>query len=59
MAIYKIPDAKRVKSEKFEAAGVKCHFVGYEGTNFRLWGNRKLVIFSDVEFPVEDANPPL
>lgn len=33
-AIYKIPDAKRVKSEKFEAAGVKYRFLGYEGTNF-------------------------
>ena len=36
-AVYKIPEAKRIKSEKFEAVGVKCRFLGYEGKNFRLW----------------------
>lgn len=54
-AIYKIPDAKRVKSEKFEAAGVKYRFLGYEGTNFRLWDNEKVIVSSDAEFPRERA----
>lgn len=43
-AVNKIPDAKRVKFEKFEAAGVKCRFLGYEGTNFRLWDGEKVII---------------
>lgn len=54
-AIYKIPDAKRVKSEKFEAVGAKCRFLGYEGTNFRLWDSEKVIVSSDVEFPLQRA----
>lgn len=46
---------KRVRSEKFEAAGVKCRFLGYEGTNFRLWDNEQVIVSSDVEFPIEKA----
>ncbi len=34
--VYKIPDVKRVNSERFEDAGVKCRFLGYEGTDFLL-----------------------
>lgn len=52
-AVYKIPDAKRVKSEKFEAAGVKCCFLGYEVTKFRLWDSEKVIVSSDVDFPIE------
>ena len=33
-AVYNIPVIKKVKSEKFEIAGVKCRFLGYEGTMF-------------------------
>lgn len=51
--VYRIPDAKRVKSEKFEAGGVKCRFLGYEVTNYRLWNGSKVIISSDVAFVKE------
>ncbi len=53
--VYKIPHAKIVKSEKFEAAGVNCRFLGYKGTNFWLLGNEKVIVSSDVEFPLKRA----
>ena len=53
--VYKIPDGKRVKSEKFEAAGVNCRFLGYEDTIFRLLDSEKVIVSSDIEFPVERA----
>ena len=48
-----IPDAKRVKSEKFEAVGVKCRFLGYGSTNFWLLDSEKVIVSSDYEFLVE------
>ncbi len=51
--VYKISDAKRVHFEKFEAVWVKCRFLGYEGTNFRLLDSEKVIDSSDLEFPVE------
>ena len=54
-AVYKIPDAIRVKSKKFEGAGMKCRFLDYKSTNFRLLDSEKVIVSSDVEFPVEKA----
>lgn len=36
LVVYHIPDAKRVKLEKFKVREVKCYFLGYKRTNYRL-----------------------
>ncbi len=53
--VCKIKDAQRVKSEKFEAALVKCHLLSYDNTKFRLLNGEKVIVSSDVEFPIEKA----